>query len=484
LPVTPIQQREVVKLKYNVFMNSRKNMDLPSFIKGAFVGATAGVASLIAYQYMHAILKQPRLISRAVLSKAEDFDTVEARALFIAADNLRSAIEARRMSNRKMRELLHAGYRNFRESWARDFSFASYGLLALNEFRVVKDTLEAFFDHQTPEGQFPVKLHSIGTVTRWMHSLLEREQSTDIPMRPKYLSGHGTPSLDGQCLLVITAIHYNDQVEDLEFLGMHWEALTRAISWAEKSVKDIQDGLLVQGAFADWADSIARNGRVLYTNVIYWKSIQEMAKAAERLKLADQASLYGRKAEQVAAAIQEHFWRPALGYYAASDALDQLTSSGNLLAIAWGLTSPEQANSIVDAIIITGMASPVPTKVAYPAYPLHLIAIENRLGGVANYHTDAAWLWIGAWHVIALARIGRFEEAHGILARMAEVIVRDQQVHEVYGPDGKPLSSFWYKSESPLTWNAGMVVYAYHVLEQFLKSKTGIVSAVRKDKKG
>ena len=80
-------------------------------------------------------------------------------------------------------------------------------------------------------------------------------------------------------------------------------------------------------------------------------------------------------------------------------------------------------------------------------------------------------------------RVGRFEEAHGILSRIADVIVRDQQVHEVYGPDGKPLSSFWYKSESPLSWNAGMVVYCYYVLEQFIKSKTGIVSSVSKDKK-
>jgi len=465
-------------------MQSRKSVDLPSFIKGAVVGATAGIASLIVYQYMRAILKQPRLMSRAVLSKAEDFDTVEARALFIAADNLRSAIEMRRFGSRKIREILHAGYRNFRESWARDFSFASYGLLALKEFKVVKDTLEAFLDHQTPAGQFPVKLHSMGVVTRFMHSLLEREQSTEIPMRPKYLSGHGTPSLDGQCLMVIAAIHYSFKTEDHDFLKTHWEALGKAISWTERSVKDITDGLLTQGAFADWADSIARNGRALYTNVIYWKALREMAEAATHFELNDQISFYAKKAEQVASAIQEHLWRPTLGYYAASDALDQLSSSGNLLAIAWGLASTDQANSIMDALIITGMASPVPTKVAYPSYPRHLIALENRLGGVANYHTDAAWLWIGAWHVIALARVGRPEEAHAILSRIAEVIVRDQQVHEVYGPNGKPLSSFWYQSESPLSWNAGMVVYAYYVLEYFMKTKTDIISFVSRDEKG
>jgi glycogen debranching enzyme len=220
-------------------MVSQKSTDLPSFIKGALVGAAAGIASLIAVQYMHAILKQPRLVSRVVLSKAEDFDTVEAHALFIAADNLRSAIEMRRLGNRKTRELMHAGYRNFRESWARDFSFAAFGLLALKEFKVVRDTLEAFLDHQTPEGQFPVKLHSMGVVTRFMHSLFEREQPMEIPMRPKYLSGHGTVSLDGQCLMVIAAIHYSFKAEDREFLRTHWDALVKALSWAERSVKDM-----------------------------------------------------------------------------------------------------------------------------------------------------------------------------------------------------------------------------------------------------
>lgn len=459
-------------------MTPKKKLDHPSFFKGIGLGAAIGMAFLVVYQYMRAILMQPRLLSRAVLSKAEDFDTMEARALYIAADNLRSAIEMRRTASRKTREILHAGYRNFRESWARDFSFASYGLLALKEFKVVKDTLEAFFDHQTIEGQLPIKLHSMGMVTRWMHSLFEREQPTEIALRPKYISGHGTQSLDGQCLMVIAAIHYSRKTEDLEFLKEHWAKLVKAIAWTEIALKN---NLLTQGAFADWADSIAHTGRVLYTNVIYWKALKEMTESSKRLDLPAQVTFYGKKAEQAAAAIQENLWRPQLGYYATSDTLDQLSSSGNLLAIAWELPSKEQSRSILDALIVTGMTTPVPTKVAYPSYPLHLIALENRLAGVANYHIDAAWLWIGAWNVIALARTGRLDEAHGLLSRIAEVIVRDQQVHEVYGPDGKPLSSFWYKSESPLSWNAGMVVYAYYVLERAMNSKTEMISAITKD---
>ena len=112
------------------------------------------------------------------------------------------------------------------------------------------------------------------------------------------------------------------------------------------------------------------------------------------------------------------------------------------------------------------MAEPVPTRVTYPSYPRHLIALENLLGGVANYHTDASWLWIGAWHVIALVKTGHIEAAQTLISRILNVVLQDRQVHEVHGPNGKPLSSMWYTAEAPLTWNAGMILYACHVFEK------------------
>ncbi len=84
--------------------------------------------------------------------------------MFIAAENLRSGIQTRFLARGLSKEILHAGYRNFRESWARDFGFASYGLIAVGQFKAVRDTLEAFFWHQKPDGQMPVKLHSMNMV--------------------------------------------------------------------------------------------------------------------------------------------------------------------------------------------------------------------------------------------------------------------------------------------------------------------------------
>ena len=124
------------------------------------------------------------------------------------------------------------------------------------------------------------------------------------------------------------------------------------------------------------------------------------------------------------------------------------------------------------------MAEPVPTRVTYPSYPQHLIAMENLLGGMGNYHTDASWLWIGAWHVIALVKVGHLEEAQQLVTRILKVIVQDRQVNEVHAPNGKPLSSMWYTPEAPLTWNAGMIIYACHIFESKRQEEHKLLSAL------
>jgi len=446
------------------------------FWSGALFGTLLGMGSLLTYQYFSGILRQPRLISKEIFSEDSEFENREMLAMFIAAENLRSGIQPRSLEGNIRKKILHAGYRNFRESWARDFGFATFGLLALEQFDTVKETLEAFFLNQSVQGQLPVKLYSMNVVTRFFHSLLGREQPTKTMLRPKYVSAHGADSLDGQAMLVIAALTYAQQAEDVSFLQNHWEQLGLSMQWLKIHGQEDDRPLLSQGAYADWADSVARRGNVLYTNVVYWKALSEMALAAASFDRTDEAVMYFSEAEALSRAIQEEFWRPDLGYFITSRNLEQLSSAGNLLAIAWGLASPEQTESILKVMEEAGMAIPIPTRVAYPSYPPALIAIENLMGGLGNYHTEAAWLWVGAWHVIALANSGRLEKAQEMMERISEVIVRDRQVNEVHGPDGQPLNSIWYKSESPLTWNAGMVIYAYKTLEAKLQPETNILS--------
>jgi glycogen debranching enzyme len=419
------------------------------------------------------------LSSKAILLAEQEFDNEEALAIFITAESLRSGIQPRRLTSHGSKEILHAGYRNFSESWARDFGFAAYGLLTLKQYNPIKETLEAFFHHQTSIGQLPVKLHSVDVVTRFLHSFFGREQPSELKLKPKYISGHGAPSLDGQALLVIAALAYTQETGNTRFLEEYWGKLRAAMHWLENYRKPGgEDPLLYQGAFADWADSIARHGRVLYTNVVYWKALSEMAIAATRLSLHQEAVDYFVQAEKVLRAINRHFWREDLGYFVTSDELTQLSSDGNLLAIAWGLARSDQAERILSVMDRARMAEPVPTRVTYPSYPRHLIALENLLGGMGNYHTDASWLWIGAWHVIALVKAGQLEEAQKLVTRILKVIVQDRQVNEVHAPNGKPLSSMWYTPEAPLTWNAGMIIYACHIFESKRQEEHKMVSAL------
>lgn len=419
--------------------------------------------------YFRRLFNQPLLAPRSVPAPINEYQNIEEKAYQIAAQNLREGLEKRSLPDGTERLILCAGVRHFREPWARDSGFASFGLIELDELQATKEALEVFLLTQSENGQFPVKIHSTHYLERYLYSVFKREQPIDRPISPRFITGHRTISLDGNGLLVIAVLNYALRSGDYDFVRQYWQNLLNALAWLETYVEP-SDGLLHQGAFTDWADSIAQQGKVLYTNVIFWKALLDMAEIAQACGHPDDRRTLGDKARRIRESINTHFWRPDLGFYVTSQFFDILSSSGNLLAIAWGLASPEQAHTILDAMRYFGMGTPVPTKATHRAYPRKFVAIENRLAGLADYHTYFAWLWLGAWHVIALARMERLEEARELLYNISRVIVRDGAVHEVYRPDGHYASTFWYTSESPLTWSAGMFVYACHVYQRHINS--------------
>ena len=448
-------------------MANRRKLRNTGLQKGAIGLLWAAVAAMLGYliwqvsKYWVQLLSRPPLPPITVFPNLAAQPTLEDKGLLIASANLRGGLERRPLDNGHEKTVLCAGIRNFREPWARDFGFAAFGLMELEEYQAARETLEVFLLNQRPSGQFPVKVHSTSVLDRYLHSLFSKEQPIHRPIKPKHITAHKTISLDGNALLVISALHYAERSGDDNFIKDHWSALKQAVQWLDGYASHI-DGLLVQESYADWADSVARSGKVLYPNVLYWKATYDMARAATKYGFAFDELHFTAKADHLEHTIRDHFWRDDLGYFITSQELSQLSSDGNLLAVAWNLATPQQANSVLDRMRDFGMDSPVPTKVAQPAYPDKLIAIENRLAGIGNYHTSGAWLWLGAWHVIALLQAGRHTEAETLLTRISNAVVRDGAVHEVYAPDGHHLSTLFYTSEAPLTWSAGMVVYAYH----------------------
>ena len=434
------------------------------FSPWAILQTTANLPRRI-WRGVQRLLRQPRLNWTATILEAGTREEIVAQALAIAAANVKQCIEPRRLLNGEEKMVLCAGVRNFREPWARDFGFATFGLLSLGETTVVREGLEAFLLYQTAAGQFPVKLHSTGVLERYLHSLLGREQPTEKPLRPKYITAHHTVSLDGNSLLVIAALHYAKHTGDYAFIRQHWQGLCSAITWLENYALE-NDGLLHQGAYTDWADSIARTGRVLYTNVLYWKAVDSLAEASVYCEDEIQQQRRRTKANWLQENLQRHFWREDLGYYITSEQFNNLSSSGNTLAVVWGLASEAQSHMILDAMHRLQMAVPVPTQAVSHPYRRRYVAVENHVARIPEYHTHAAWLWLGGWHIIALVQMNRLTEAALLLDRMSAVIVQDGVVHEVYGKNGRFLSTPLYTSEAPLTWNASMAVHAFDRLKQ------------------
>jgi hypothetical protein len=375
---------------------------------------------------------------------------------------LESCLEVRRVSPTQSATVLCAGFRHFREPWARDFGFASYGLIAEGRSDVVRDGVMLFFRHQKSTGQLPLKMHSTLLLERYLHSLFARVQPVDANLVPRFITAHGTRSLDSALLLIIAwgecVLHTKD--EELA-VDLHGKVLL-ALEWVERYKGAL--GLLHQGPFADWADSIARRGAVLYTNVLWWKSI----KCLEDVEAFLPNKLHPHKdtSKDVGERILKHFFCENLGYLKATPHSAMFTSPGNYLAVAWGLTTRRQSLSILDYADKEELSSPVPSKVTDRDYPFYLVGPEMWIAGIPNYHTSCSWMWIGGWHVVANQRVGRGDKAREIHERMLATVSRDGTVYEVHAPSGNPLATRLYHSEEPLSWNAAMILYADSVTKE------------------
>ena len=147
-------------------------------------GTLVGLLTWVSSHYYLRLRRQPPFIRRGLPATLDYQDTVINQGVHIAENNLQLCIEPRHLPDGQIKQVLCAGHRNFREPWARDLSFAAYGLLELGDFDTVRDSLEVFLYFQTEEGQFPVKGFSVGVFDRYLHSLFRRQQPTHAPLKP------------------------------------------------------------------------------------------------------------------------------------------------------------------------------------------------------------------------------------------------------------------------------------------------------------
>lgn len=367
-------------------------------------------------------------------------------ALEIAAKSLRACYEQRGIVTGALRKVY----------WSWDSFFASWGSLALGDFDIVKRNLELYRTNMRDDGLIPRRVCPPLFWLRFLGIRLPNKYA-----KPWYWSSFTTkPSKIQNALFIATCLEYALASGDTGYLTQYYDNILTAAKWTLEQDID-NDSLIEEGHGENWSETILKRGNVLFTNLCHYKGLESMARIAGLAGQDHDTNLFTKLAKTTKKAIQKRFWT---GHYYADwhdgkELHDYLATDGNVLASLWGIADRNQARSIHNEISKRRLDE-VPLKTNDPRYPSHCIDLISRTVGIKDYHNGLCWTWLGCIDAVARHNAGLKKEAKSELERIAELIVRDNTVHEIYTPEGKPYKQMFYTSEHPFAWSAGLFIWA------------------------
>lgn len=373
----------------------------------------------------------------------------------IAADSLRENIVE--LSDGPY---LSAGARQFAGFWTRDFAFATRGLHVIGRSDVVRHQLTSLVMHRRPEdGLVPRVLDSIRPA--WVRVLLAQvgfKPSRPLDgLHPEYKGEHGTEAEDSNLLVLLAARDYVRRTGDVAWWYTLEHAFVEIFRYYDSKIQDL---LVVQGKYGDWQDSVRRNGRTFYLNLLYALALQELEPFAA-------FDIEPGTAAAVRARIRSVFFDSATGLYRSVAGAPQISVDGNLLALDLGFIEPDSAEgrALYAALRrhpLWTMGDGYPGAVTYPDYVKREVSWTTRLVGLRHYHDRLVWSWLMGLSAKVAIRMGDAAEGARILDRLQKIAKRDGAIAEIYAP--KPGLPFFrsklYRAEIPFSWGAGFVLDA------------------------
>lgn len=156
------------------------------------------------------------------------------------------------------------------------------------------------------------------------------------------------------------------------------------------------------------------------------------------------------------------------GYFVAAARTGKLDfrfdSLANLLAIAFGITSKDQTDKILNYMENNGINVPAPSKMMWPVLPeeeLQRLVPGDQTTFPHCYHNGGSWPLIGGILVSVLKKAGRHKDAVKHLNSLAEV-VKDDMPEWVHGESGKFLKEI---SNTNQTWSAASYLMGLNVVK-------------------
>jgi hypothetical protein len=412
--------------------------------------------------------------SRARLADGSPDDTI-GQAGVIARRILLGNIAEREWGGRRLPVLLTGGMK-YLELWGRD-SAASLAALPASHRQVWRNTLEAFLDHQRPDGLLPRKIAGFGNTERNLRSIVAH-RGIFLPVSPTLTPEYRTVGYAGQSrlaasvakkiffgtagepkdtnpLILLSVARYARHEPD--FLAQHEGAVRKALAYLASHTRE---GLLWQNDYEDWLDVYGRRGHLLYTNALYFASLEALARAfrsRDRRMAADLA----RRARRVRERLQD-FWDPErahfISHHDGKEAYRQFATDGNMLALLTGLANARQRSGILGNLErIVDECGYVP--IVAPCYPVGTQAGLRRVF-VWRYR-DGSLLkpWLQALAAKAVAA-ERPDLAERLLLPVARIFVEHGCCEVMNGNTGRPHEFFLTRTEKRFTVAAALFLEA------------------------
>jgi glycogen debranching enzyme len=381
------------------------------------------------------------------MDQAEMLHTIR-RAYAIAVRDLRACYNP---------DGIVAGRLKFNAYWARDGFWASFGALALGDHTQALAELDTFIKYQFPSGKLPVRVEFVGHHFTGYNTLRTR---------PKVVARAGgifSDPIDPSALFIIAAREYLDRSGDLSFCQRFDPIMDQALRWVMSHDRD-GDGLIESYWLADWMDSILKFNKVFNLNVIYYEGLRAYAALKALNHQADTSEEFTRVAARVYERLQIFWTGTYFTDWIWGTKRGGFSSDGNVLAMLFGVATPDQAQRILAYIHERRLDTDTPLQVCDPVYPSWRVFPMYYLAGIADYHRTMIWPWLGTLNAVCKARYGDREAALADLARIGAWYLRYNGVNEVYDHGGKPISRRFYTAEIPFAWNAGLYIYAVHTM--------------------
>lgn len=358
------------------------------------------------------------------------------QALAIAKNSLRSCYIDRGIV---------AGPHHFTDFWARDSFFAALGSLKLRDIQIVRSMAATFFFYQRKDGMVPYRVMR-GPIS--IGKYFGKPKLYKSP-RPTYrLRGFGAEVLDGTTLTILFAT----LVKETQYLPNIKQALLY-LTTKEKY------NLLWDGPMGEWNDAVWKYGNLLYSNIIYWYMYDRLANwTIESNPVLSHK--YSLKANLIAHALRTRLWN---GEYFADwhdyKRQDYFYPFGNCLAIIWGLTTPQETESILAKCNKVKHGFTLETN--HPKYPWWRIDLFQRAAGMADYQNQGIMWWqpITAY-LAALRKAKKVTEANKMAKLISHKVINDRLVYECYERSGHPVTRPLYTAEHPFAWAAGMLIWS------------------------